>query len=131
MQKAKENDLKLSQLIPCVPTWLEATSVKHSLTDKEIEASEEWNILAPKTIVRKKCDYETWNVATVQRFVYPKNIVQNGGEEMSLPYKLFIGIIALAGVLGILGLISGTWSGLIIGLLCALFAWTMDQNKKK
>lgn len=70
-------------------------------------------------------------MATVKRFVYPKNIVQNGGEEMSLPYKLFIGIIALAGVLGILGLISGTWSGLIIGLLCALFAWTMDQNKKK
>jgi len=50
---------------------------------------------------------------------------------MPLPIKIFIGIIALAGILGILGLISGTWSGLIIGLLCALFAWTMDQNKKK
>ena len=53
MQKAKENDLKLSQLIPCVPTWLEATSVKHSLTDKEIEASEEWNAIAKKQIYTK------------------------------------------------------------------------------
>jgi len=70
-------------------------------------------------------------VATIRRFVYSKHIVQNGGEEMPLPIKIFIGIIALAGILGILGLISGTWSGLIIGLLCALFAWTMDQKKKK
>jgi|GEM_PF-6092589 hypothetical protein len=50
---------------------------------------------------------------------------------MSLPFKLFIGIIALIGILGLLGLISGAWTGLVIGLLCALFAWTMDQNRQK